>query len=89
MMNEQRGKRLQEDLENRLMNKAAAVACWCHNSQNKGVFPETLPVSTLYPVTGHFYSEASELFIPPADKRWAGNQIHVTAAPEGLHEEIS
>lgn len=41
MMDDQRRKRLQEDLENRLMNKAAAVACWCHNSQNKGVFPET------------------------------------------------
>lgn len=30
-----------ENLEMRLMNKAAAVACCCHKSQNKAVFPET------------------------------------------------
>lgn len=49
------------------MNKAAAVACCCHKSQNKAAFPGTpartpLPVRTLYPVTGHVSAEASELF---------------------------
>lgn len=29
------------NVENRLMNTAAAAACRCHSSQNKDVFPET------------------------------------------------
>lgn len=40
--------------------------------------PPTLPVSTLYPVTGHFYSEASELFIPSPDRtlHWKPDWCH-------------
>lgn len=50
--------------KNRLLNKAAAVACWCHNSQNKDVFPET-PADTSCKV--HFILSQDAFILKPVN----------------------
>lgn len=50
--------------KNRLLNKAAAGACWCHNSQNKDVFPET-PADTSCKI--HFILSQDAFILKPVN----------------------